>query len=82
MKSNSIKKVSVSELKAKLLEYVREVEKGKSLQITKDGRVVAIMKSEGEKMIPILGFAEDMIEIKGDILSPISDEYNFKPGNK
>jgi antitoxin (DNA-binding transcriptional repressor) of toxin-antitoxin stability system len=55
MKTTTLRKVPVSELKAKLLEYVREVEKGKSFQITKDGKVVAQLKPEklnGEETSP------------------------------
>ncbi len=81
--SAKIKKIAVSELKAKLLEYVRDVEKGKSFQITKDGKVVALLKPEGEFSMPIAGFAEGLIELKGDLYSPIPDVHNFQlPGNK
>ena len=71
--------ISVSELKNRLLEIVREVEKGKSYAVTKGARVVAKLNPAGKKKSALFGFAK--IKMMGDILSPIKSEWSYDVEN-
>ena len=56
--------MSVSELKNKLLEVVRRVEKGEVFEITKDGEPVAVLAPRDSLGRSATGFAR--VEVKGD----------------
>lgn len=77
-----LEQLPVSTAKAKLLELVRDVERGKSFEITKGGEVVAkLIPPEHLHAIPATGFAK--VKIIGDIFSPLPvswslDEVNVK----
>ena len=60
--------MSVSELKNRLLEVVRRVEKGEAFQITKGGKPVAILSPSRAAALPATGFAR--IDIKGSLEVP------------
>lgn len=62
--------MSVSELKNKLLEVVRRVEKGEVFEITKDGEPVAVLAPRESISRPVTGFAR--VEVKGDLELPSS----------
>ena len=51
-------KMSVTDLKNKLLEVVRRVEKGDVIEITKDGKSVAILSPSASHTAKTLGFAK------------------------
>jgi prevent-host-death family protein len=76
--------MSVSELKNRLLEVVRRVEKGEAFQITKGGELVAILSPSKAKARPATGFAH--VEIKGSLELPAAgwtyDVDNLKPRRK
>ena len=57
--------MSVSELKNKLLEVVRRVEKGEVFEITKDGEPVAVLAPRDSLGRTATGFGR--VEIKGDL---------------
>ena len=71
--------ISVSDLKNRLLEIVRLVEKGKSFQITKGHRPVATLGPIADKNDAVVGFAT--IRILGSIEDPIPGEWSFDAGN-
>jgi prevent-host-death family protein len=79
----TLKQISVSALKAKLLEVVRHVERGESFEITKDGRKVGLLCPTERQTASACGFAQ--VEILGDIVAPIggqawgADEENLAP---
>ncbi len=73
--------MSVTELKNKLLEVVRRVEKGEVFEITKDGEPVAVLAPSGTWDRKVTGFAR--IEILGDLELPpdawTHDVENLRP---
>ena len=60
--------VTVSELKNKLLEVVRQVEKGEVFEITKAGQPVALLAPHNASSRPATGFAR--VEVKGALELP------------
>ena len=72
------KQISVSVLKAKLLEVVREVERGESFEVTKDGRKVGILAPLREDP-PLTGFSK--VVINKDIAAPIDEKWTFDAEN-
>jgi prevent-host-death family protein len=54
--------LSVSELKNRLLEVVRQVEKGEVFEITKGGEPVALLTPRTHPRRPATGFARVQIE--------------------
>ena len=60
--------MSVSELKNRLLEVVRRVEKGEAFEITKGGQAVAILSPKRAATRPVTGFAR--ITVKGSLELP------------
>ena len=76
--------MSVSELKNKLLEVVRRVEKGEVFEITKDGEPVAVLAPRDSLGRSATGFAR--VEVKGDLELPDSpwtyDVENLKGPRK
>ena len=81
----SRKKISVTEGKARFLELVREVERGRVIEITKHGKTIACLApaDEAKAEPPLFGFGK--VRILGDIVSPLGDadwtfdELNIKP---
>lgn len=69
MKSSAPQKtMSVTDAKAHFLELIRNVEKGKTIEITKDGKTVArIVPTEDA---PLFGFATN-VEILADLTQPL-----------
>jgi prevent-host-death family protein len=76
--------MSVSELKNRLLEVVRRVEKGEAFEITKGGAPVAILSPSRTVERPATGFAR--VEIRGSLEVPAIgwtyDVGNLKPRRK
>ncbi len=76
--------MSVSELKNRLLEVVRRVEKGEAFEITKGGTPVAILSPSRAAARPATGFAR--VEITGSLELPAAgwtyDVENLKPRRK
>jgi prevent-host-death family protein len=64
----STRSVTVSELKNKLLEVVRRVEKGEVFEITKAGQPVAMLAPHNASARPATGFAR--VEVKGALELP------------
>lgn len=60
--------MTVSDLKNKLLEVVRRVEKGEVFEITKDGQPVAILSPRDTWVRRATGFAR--VQIKGSLELP------------
>ena len=69
--SNSM---TVSELKNKLLEVVRRVQKGEVFEITKDGEPVAVLAPRATWDRKVTGFAR--IEIQGPLELP-ADQWTY-----
>lgn len=73
--------MSVTELKNKLLEVVRRVEKGEVFEITKDGQPVAVLAPRGTWERKATGFAR--VEIRGPLELPegewTHDVENLRP---
>lgn len=73
---DKLQTIAISELKAKLLEVVRQVQAGHGFRISKGGQVVALLSPMTEEEDPVVGFAK--VKVVGDILSPVSkDDWNF-----
>jgi prevent-host-death family protein len=71
-----MKTIKASEFKAKCLQLMDQVERtGEPLVITKNGRPVAQLGPLRRRPAPLFGAHRDLIEIKGDIVSPIDDEW-------
>lgn len=62
-KASSI--ISVSELKAVLLSVIRNVEKGRTYEVTKDNKKVAVIYPYGHAELPACGFSKGKICRKG-----------------
>ena len=79
-----MKKVAISEFKAKCLSLLEEVEKTKKpLLVTKFGKPIAEVNppSLNQKSRSWLGSMKDEIRFLGDIVSPVFDERDWKePG--
>lgn len=71
--------ISVSNLKAKLLEIVREVEKGKAFRITKAGRPVALLSPTTLSNLPAVNFAK--IKVTGDLDLETGEHWTFDAEN-
>lgn len=61
MSKKTISSISVSQLKAVLLEVIRKVEKGYIFEVTKDNRKVAVIYPSQENQMPVVGFARGKI---------------------
>ncbi len=70
--------MTVSDLKNKLLEIVRRVEKGEVFQITKDGEPVAVLSPHGTWNRGPTGFGR--VEIKGSLDLP-GDGWTYDVNN-
>ena len=60
--------MTVTDLKNKLLEVVRRVEKGEVFEITKDGEPVAVLAPSGAWNRGVTGFAK--IDVQGAMDAP------------
>lgn len=70
--------MTVSDLKNRLLEVVRRVEKGEAFEITKDGEPVAILSPYGAWKRGATGFAR--VAVKGSLDLPAGD-WTYDAGN-
>jgi prevent-host-death family protein len=73
--SNSM---TVTELKNKLLEVVRRVQKGEVFEITKDGDPVAVLAPRATWDRKVTGFAR--VEVKGPLELP-ADQWTYDVEN-
>jgi prevent-host-death family protein len=60
----------VSELKAKLSEYLAKVEAGETVRITRHGKVVAVMQPAVEEPKSLLGLMKGEIWVAEDAFDP------------
>ncbi len=76
--------IKASEFKAKCLKLMDEVaETGEEIVITKNGRPVSRLAPYRKKPKVLFGRYRDMIQIHGDIVSPMPAEWFEKPaGNE
>jgi len=72
MKNARKQTIPVSRLKAELLEYVRQVERGESYEITKDGKTVARLVPAKQEL-PAVGFAQ--IQVLGSLDLDLSQDW-------
>jgi len=76
--------MTVSDLKNKLLDVVRDVEKGEVVEITKDGEPVAVLSPHKAWNRPATGFAR--VVVKGSLELPDAawtyDLPNLRPKRK
>jgi prevent-host-death family protein len=76
--------MTVTDLKNKLLEVVRDVEKGEVVEITKDGEPVAVLSPHKAWNRPATGFAR--VVVKGSLELPDAtwtyDLPNLRPKRK
>jgi prevent-host-death family protein len=76
--------ISISDLKGRLLEVVRRVERGETFQITREGIPVATLSSHGAWSRRATGFAR--VDTKGALEAPAAgwtfDVDNLKPRRK
>ena len=76
-----MKEVAISEFKAKCLALLEEVQKTKRpLRVTRFGKPVAEVVPASPEAGPAdwIGSMKDSMEILGDIVSPASDERDWK----
>lgn len=76
--------IKASEFKAKCLKLMDEVaETGEEIIITKNGRPVSKLAPFSKKPGPglLFGRYRDMIQIHGDIVSPMPEEWFEKPSS-
>ena len=71
--------ISVSVLKAKLLEVVRDVQKGKAFRITKAGKPVALLSPTFQGDISAVGFAK--VKVLGDVVEDLNEAWSFDEEN-
>jgi prevent-host-death family protein len=71
-----MKTIKASEFKAKCLQLMDQVERtGEPLVITKNGRPIAQLGPLQRRADTLFGVHRGLIEIKGDIVSPIDDQW-------
>ena len=69
-------KVAISEFKSHFLEILKNLEKSKtSIIITKRNKPIAMVSPFHKKKDSIFGMMKNKGEIKGDIISPLDDEW-------
>lgn len=72
-----MKQIKASEFKAKCLRLLDEVaETGEVLVITKNGRPIAQLGPAKKRPKTLFGAHKGLIEITGDIISPIDEEWD------
>jgi len=73
---NQSRTIKASEFKAKCLKLMDEVaESGEEIVITKNGRSVARLVPYREKPKTLFGIDRGRLEIVGDIISPLDEEW-------
>jgi prevent-host-death family protein len=73
---HAVKTIKASEFKAKCLQLMDQVERtGEPLVITKNGRPIAQLAPLQGQLDTLFGAHRGLIEIKGDIVSPIDDRW-------
>ena len=71
-----MRSIKASEFKAKCLHLMDEVERtGEPIVITKKGRPIAQLGPVKRRVDSLFGLHRGLIEIKGDIILPIEDEW-------
>jgi prevent-host-death family protein len=71
-----MKTIKASEFKAKCLHLMDQVERtGEPIVITKNGRPIAQLGPLERRPDSLFGAHRGLIEIKGDIISPIDDAW-------
>ncbi|HEY1262501.1 MAG TPA: type II toxin-antitoxin system Phd/YefM family antitoxin [Terriglobales bacterium] len=75
-----MKKVAISEFKAKCLALMEEVQKTKKpIRVTRFGKPVAdVIPAAPASAADWMGSMSDIIEIHGDIVSPAADENEWE----
>jgi len=69
-------RVAISEFKAHCLEILKNLEKSKtSIIITKRNKPIATVSSFQKQKASIFGMMKNKGEVKGDIISPIDEEW-------
>jgi prevent-host-death family protein len=72
-----MRSIKATEFKAKCLSLMDEVERtGEPIVVTKHGRAVVRVVPERKKPKTIFGFLKGEIEITGDIMSPLDEEWD------
>jgi prevent-host-death family protein len=75
-KERRVRSIKASEFKAKCLKLMDEVaETGEPLVITKSGKPIAQLVPLRERPKSLWGAHKGLIEIKGDIISPIDVDW-------
>lgn len=78
--AKKLEQLPVSVAKAKLLELVRDVQKGRGFEITKGGEVVAqLLPPQHLQALPATGFAK--VKITGDVISPLPIAWSLDEKN-
>ena len=82
-KPNGPRTIKASEFKAKCLKLMDEVaESGEEIVITKNGKAVAKLSPFRQKPDVVFGIDRDIIQIHGDIVSPMPAEWFEDPEDK
>ena len=82
-KSNGPRTIKASEFKAKCLKLMDEVaESGEEIVITKNGKAVAKLSPFRQKPEVIFGIDRGIIQIHGDIVSPMPADWFGDPEDK
>ena len=82
-KPNGTRAIKASELKAKCLKLMDEAaESGKEIVITKNGKAVAKLSPFRQNPDAIFDIDRDIIQIHGDIVSPMPAEWFEDPEEK
>ncbi len=79
--TGSTRTIKASEFKAKCLQLMDEVaESGEEIVITKFGKPVAKLMPLRQKPKTLFGIDRGRIEILGDIVSPLDEEWDAETG--
>ena len=79
--SGAVRTIKASEFKAKCLQLMDEVaESGGEIVITKFGKPVARLGPLRQKPKTLFGIDRGRIEILGDIVSPLDEEWDAETG--
>ncbi len=71
-----MKSIKASEFKAKCLKLMDQVaETGETLVITKNGNPVAELRPAKRRLKSLFGAHKGLIEIKGDIVAPLDEDW-------
>lgn len=76
MVTKKVREIKASEFKAKCLRIMDEVaETGETVVITKNGRPVSRLVPYVKRPNSLFGIHRNSVEIVGDIIAPINDEW-------